>query len=133
MRPPQIEAVLHDQRRIAAIVERHCVELAELALAPNGKTVAVVRAFVDTTLFGTSGRILTNLELHVFDITDPPAKPKPIWSIRDVLGDRKAGGPFSLAFGPDGKTLLAAFADPYISEKDAKSLGVKVWELVPNQ
>ena len=117
--------------------EKSRVELGEgvvqLALAADGKTVAVVRAFVDTTLFGTSGRTLTNLELHVFDVTDPPAKPKPLWSIRNVLGDRKANGPFSLAFNPDGKTLLAAFADPYISDKDAKSMGIKVWELVPSK
>lgn len=42
-------------------------------------------------------------------------------------------GPVSLAFSPDGKTLLAAFADPYINDKDAKSMGVKVWELVPKK
>ncbi len=125
--------------------EKSRVELGEgvvqLALAPDGKTLAAVRAFVDTTLFGRSGRTLFNIELHVFDITDPPAKPKPLWTVRNQLSDAKTfGGPVSLAFAPDGKTLLAAFADPYIPPQQPgdvpgtgsipKSMGVKVWELV---
>ena len=48
-----------------------------LALAPDGKTVAVLRAFQDTRLLGFSGKTLTTLHLHVFDATDPPAKPAP--------------------------------------------------------
>lgn len=113
----------------------------QMSLAPDGKTVAVVRAFTDTDLFGTSGRTLINLELFVFDLTDPPKEPKPLWKVRDLLSDaKKFVGPVSLAFSPDGKTLLAAFADPYTDPKAAedegrvvkpeKSMGVKVWELV---
>jgi WD40 repeat protein len=121
-----------------AFEEKQRVELGEgvvqLALAPDGKTVAVVRAYSDTTLFGTSGRTLFNLELFVFDVADPPKKPKAMWSARGLLSDSKTfGGPVSLAFSPDGKTLLAAFADPYYADKDAKSMGVKVWELVPKK
>jgi RNA polymerase sigma factor (sigma-70 family) len=119
--------------------ESRRVELGEgvqqLSLAPDGKTVAVVRAYTDTTLLGTSGRTLFNLELFVFDVTDPPQKPKPLWSARNVLADKKEfTSPVSLAFSPDGTTLLAAFADPYTDnpkERGAvpKSMGVKVWTL----
>lgn len=113
--------------------------VAQLALAPDGKTAAVVRAYSDTTLLGTSGRTLFNLELFVFDVTDPPKKAKPLWSVRNVLADKKEfTSPVSLAFGPDGKTLLAAFADPYTDNSKErggvpKSMGVKVWELVPKK
>lgn len=154
---PTCAAVSADQRRLVTadeggtlivwegdkltFEEKRRVELGEgvvqLALAADGKTVAAVRAFTDTDLLGTSGRTLINLELFVFDATDPPAKPKPLWSVRDQLSDAKTfTGPVSLAFGPDGKTLLAAFADPYITPRpkergaEAKSMGVKVWELV---
>jgi WD40 repeat protein len=107
----------------------------QLALAPDGKTVAAVRAFTDTTLFGTSGRTLFNLEVFVFDATDPPKEPKPLWAERNVLADKKEfTAPVSLAFSPDGKTLLAAFADPYTDNPKErgtvpKSMGVKVWTL----
>jgi RNA polymerase sigma factor (sigma-70 family) len=118
--------------------EKRRIELGEgivqLALAADGKTVAAVRAYSDTDLFGTSGRTLFNLELFVFDLTNPPAKPKTLWSHCGLLSDEKTfTGPVSLVFSPDGKTLLAAFADPYITDKDAKSMGVKVWELVPKK
>jgi RNA polymerase sigma factor (sigma-70 family) len=118
--------------------EKRRVELGagvvQLALAADGKTVAALRAFTDTTLLGTSGRTLINLELHVFDVTAPPKERKPLWSARNVLSDAKTiTGPASLAFSPDGKTLLVAFADPYIADNDAKSMGVRVWELVPKK
>jgi len=121
--------------------EKRRVELgegvAQLALAPDGQTVAVLRAFVDTTLFGRSGRTLTTLHLHMFDVTAPPEKPKPRWTTGQspILGEEKSTGPFSLAFSPDGKSLLAAFADPYIPDDPKerggvpKSLGVRVWTL----
>lgn len=108
--------------------------LVQLALAPDGKTVAAVRAYTDTTLFGTSGRTLINLALFVLDVSNPPKEPIPLWMLRNTLSDAKQfTGPASLAFSPDGKTLLAAFADPYISDKDAKSMGVKVWGRVPKK
>ncbi len=113
--------------------EKSRVELGEgivqLALAPNGKTVAVVRNFKKLVAVEWPP---CQLELFVFELANPPAEPKPIW-----FSELKSRGfqnrATSLAFSPDGKTLLAAFADPYISDKDAKSLGVKVWELVPNK
>ena len=39
----------------------------------------------------------------------------------------------SLAFSPNGRTLLAAFADPYTDAKAERSMGVRVWEWVPRK
>lgn len=131
------------ERKDAKFEEKHRVELGEgvtqLALAPNGKTVAVLRAFVDTELLGRSKRVLTTLHLYVFDVTLPPENPKPHWTTgkSPLLGEKKSTGPFSLAFSPDGTTLLAAFGDPYPgvdrgldgADPEAKSLGVRVWTL----
>jgi RNA polymerase sigma factor (sigma-70 family) len=43
------------------------------------------------------------------------------------------GGPVSLVFSPNGRTLLAAFADPYTDAKGERSMGVRVWESVPKR
>ncbi len=104
--------------------------LAALALAPDGKMVAVLRT-AGLDKLGPGGTA-TWFGLYVFDITNPPAKPKPIWTTDKHL-DGEFRGPASLAFSPDGKTLLAAFADPYPTGNDAKSSGVRVWELVPKK
>lgn len=111
---------------------------AAFALAPDGKTVAYVRTYGVSWLGALPNRSSEIFELFVFDITDPPAKPTPIWvnDTRSMPGKRS--GPVSLAFGPDGNTLLAAFADPFTDDKQLygdipKSVGVKVWELVPRK
>ncbi|MCU0704386.1 MAG: sigma-70 family RNA polymerase sigma factor [Fimbriiglobus sp.] len=123
--------------------EQRRLELGEgvvqLALAPDEKTLAVV---LRKEQFIPIEWPPFQLELLVLDVTDPPVKPKPIWS--SVLKSRGfSKGPVSLAFSPDGKTLLAAFGDPFIDAKAAedegkvvkpeKSIGVKVWELVPKK
>lgn len=107
--------------------------LVQLALAPDGKTVAALRAVRSRP---ESELDQTDFELFVFDLTDPPAKPKPLWKTEKPFSWGFAG-PASLAFSPDGKTLLAAFADPYhdvtSGGKTPKSSGIRVWELVPKK
>jgi hypothetical protein len=60
--------------------------------------------------------------------------PKPLlhWKTDEPLRGGR-GGPVSLAFSPDGKTLLAAFGDPYTDPKAEGSLGVRVWGWVPKR
>jgi RNA polymerase sigma factor (sigma-70 family) len=98
----------------------------QLTLAPDGKTLAVMQKLALSKL-GAFGGTATWFELFVFDATDLPKEPKPIWIMEPRL-DGDATGHVSLAFSPDGKKLLAAFADPYINDKEAKSMGIKVWE-----
>jgi WD40 repeat protein len=111
--------------------------LAALALAPDGKTAAVLRTRGVTWTGTAANRSSTVFQLYVFDATAPPAKPMAIWTseMRELPG--KLNGPVSLAFSPDGKTLLAAFADPYTDDKVygkiPPSVGVKVWERVPKK
>lgn len=115
----------------------------QLALAPDGRTVAVVRTVAVEGTEVKGGWRVVEPELHVFDVTNPPAKPKPLWTTKIGQDWRKIAGPVSLAFSPDGKSLLAAFGEPYNSGMDDKgirhtgiipgSMGVKVWELVPNK
>ena len=112
--------------------------LAALALAPDGKTVAVLRSHGVDWLGAPANRSSTVFALFVFDATDPPAKPTAIWTSETRSLPGKVNGPVSLAFGPDGKTLLAAFADPYTSDAKLygpipKSMGVRVWELTPGK
>jgi RNA polymerase sigma factor (sigma-70 family) len=99
--------------------------VAQLALAEDGKTLAVLRRSLKLLPIEWPPY---QLELFVFDLTDLKAKPKPIWEA-EVKRRGFSHGPLSLIFAQDGKTLLAAFGDPYVSDKDAKSLGVKVFEL----
>jgi RNA polymerase sigma factor (sigma-70 family) len=130
-----------------AFEEKRRIELGEgvqaLALAPDGKTVAVVRTVPVEGSEVKGGWRFVNVELRLFDVTDPPAKVKPLWTEKIGQDHRKIAGPVSLAFSPDGKTLYAAFGNPYNSGEDDKgvlhtgaipaSVGVKVWELVPKK
>ncbi|MEO2088610.1 MAG: hypothetical protein ABGY75_03810, partial [Gemmataceae bacterium] len=112
--------------------------LAVLALAPDGKTVAILRTHGVDWLGVLPNRSSTVFQLYVFDVTAPPAKPTPVWTSETRALPGKHTGPVSLAFSPDGATLLAAFADPYTDDeklygKIPKSVGVKVWERVPKK
>ena len=62
------------------------------------------------------------------------AGPKPLlsWKTDKPLPGGR-GGPVSLVFSPNARTLLAAFADPYTDAKGERSMGVLVWECVPKR
>ncbi len=104
----------------------------QLALAPDERTLTAVCA---RPLKGAGGE-RTELELYLLDARSLRAKPKPCWTTGDKPLPGRLEGTASLAFSPNGKTLLVAFADPFTRVAPAevpKSMGVRVWELVPKK
>jgi RNA polymerase sigma factor (sigma-70 family) len=126
----------------------------QLALAPDGKTAAVAKVKVRIEDYG-GGRPMPQ-EWHewtvsVYDVDSAGTKPKPVYSWGGTVKAPTAGsppGPASLAFAPDGNTLLAAFGDgtatpgggSQMGDQNLKaallvgrSVGVRVWERVPKK
>jgi RNA polymerase sigma factor (sigma-70 family) len=115
---------------------------AAVAITPDGKTVAVVLekpTYLKQAVPGgkpdtTPENWQTELEVRVYSIAELIAAGKTAPMPRFTWKSDKPLTGFSrhqpvLEFSADGKTLLAAFGDPYTTDKDAKSLGVKVWTL----
>lgn len=126
----------------------------QLALAPDSKTAAVAKVKVRIEDYG-GGRPMPQ-EWHewtvsVYDVDSAGTKPKPVYSWGGAVKAPTAGsppGPASLAFAPDGNTLLAAFGDGTATPGGGdqtgdqnlkaallvgKSVGVRVWERVPKK
>jgi|SRR5579883_1499146 len=112
-----------------------------VAITPDGKTAAVFHAIGHVPKNALPGaepdtaNVTTDLLVTLYDtaaLAKPDkAGPKPLlsWKTNKPLRGGR-GGPASLAFSPDGRTLLAAFADPYTDPKAEGSMGVRVWECV---
>jgi RNA polymerase sigma factor (sigma-70 family) len=118
-----------------------------IAITQDGKTTAVFHGIGHAPKNAVPGvrpdtaNVTIDLIVTLYDTAalakSDKAGPKPLlsWKTDKPLPGGR-GGPVSLAFSPDGMTLLAAFGDPYIDPKtagDERSMGVRVWEWVPKK
>ncbi len=116
-----------------------------VAITQDGKTTAVFHGIGHAPKNALPGarpdttNVTCDLMVTLYDTAalakSDKAGPKPLlsWKTDKPLPGGR-GGPVSLAFSPDGRTLLAAFADPFTDPKtagDERSMGMRVWEWVP--
>lgn len=112
-----------------------------VAVTRDGRTTAVFHGIAHAPKNAVPGvkpdtaNVTCDLMVTVYDTAalakSDKAGPKPLlsWKTAEPLPGGR-GGPVSLAFSPDGRTLLAAFADPYTDATAERSMGVRVWECV---
>ncbi|HEX4607683.1 MAG TPA: sigma factor-like helix-turn-helix DNA-binding protein [Urbifossiella sp.] len=123
-----------------------------IAITRDGKTTAVFHGIghapkTALPILPDQTKVTVDLMVTLYDTValarSDKAAPKPLlsWKTDKPLPGGR-GGPVSLAFSPDGKTLLAAFADPFnypplgderTAAKAEPSMGVRVWEWAPKK
>jgi hypothetical protein len=99
-----------------------------VAVTHDGKTTAVFHGIAHTPKNALPGRppdtknVTCDLMVTLYDTAalakSDKTAPQPLlsWKTDEPLRGGR-GGPVSLAFSPNGKTLLAAFGDPYTDPK----------------
>jgi WD40 repeat protein len=137
--------VLWDGETFKKIAVIECVGgVKAVAITQDGKTTAVFHGIAHVPKNALPGsppdtaNTTCDLMVSLYDTAalakSDKTAPKPLlsWKTDKPLPGGR-GGPVSLAFSPDGKTLLAAFSDPFTDQKTVRSMGVRVWEMVPKK